>query len=203
MRDDLLRENDEIIRIGRRYLASLASRPVPRGLESGAPFSTTSRPRRAAAALGAFVAVTAIVFLVIVGLGHVVSTRQGASATPSPVRSTATPMSTPPPGEPVPSALTGDWLQIGGSPTEGPDVIFQGNKYELQTNGGTNFGMVAVNGNEIDFFNGDGCGIALPGGVGRYQWSLRSGILHLTPLGMDPCGGRTRPLANQSFTKKG
>jgi hypothetical protein len=201
MPEDPMSENDELLRIARIYFARLASRPVPRGLEPGAPFLPpphTSRPRRALTPLVAFACVAAVLLLVIVGVGHVISSRHGTSATPPPARTAATP----PPGGPVPPALTGDWLLKGSNPTDGPDVIFSGNRFEIQTTGGTSFGRVAVRGSEIDFYNGDVCGISLPGGVGRYQWTLQAGILHFTPLIDDPCGGRTTPLANQSYAKQ-
>jgi hypothetical protein len=206
MRDDPLRGNDELIRLAHTYFARLTAHPVPRTLEPGAPFVTPSqrmsRPRRVVTVL-AFVAVGAAFSLVILGVGHLLSTRLGTSTSQSsPATSAPIPAVSPPPGGPVPAALSGDWLQKGNNPSVGPDVIFSGTKYELVTTGGMTFGRVAVNGNEIDFYNGDGCAIPLPGGVGRYEWSLLSGVLHFTPLQTDPCGGRTRPLANQSFVKQ-
>ncbi|HVS05050.1 MAG TPA: hypothetical protein VHK65_02650 [Candidatus Dormibacteraeota bacterium] len=43
-------------------------------------------------------------------------------------------------------------------------------------------GNLVDNNSEIDFFNGISCD-----GVGRYTWTLPSGLLHLTLIS-DPCG---------------
>src|ERR1700730_8228937 len=201
MPEDPLRGNDDLVRIARTYFKRLTSEQVPRSLEGHAPFLTAPRrrslPRRAATSVIAFVALAAALTLVV-GVSHELSARQGVSATSMPrVASVATPTAALPPGGPAPPALSGDWHQ--GDTTNGSDLILNGNRYEIQTSGGFSFGLVAVNGNEIDFFNGDVCGIPLPGGVGRYRWSLQNGVLYLTPLNSDPCGGRTRPLANQSY----
>ena len=47
-------------------------------------------------------------------------------------------------------------------------------------------GEVVVNKGEIDFFNGELCGLQLPDGVGRYRWALAGGVLHLALIS-DPC----------------
>jgi len=210
MPEDPLGENDELLHIARRYFSRLASRPMPRGLEPYAPFSASShrssRPRLAVNAVLAFAAVAAVLSLIVVGVGHELGARQGTPATSSrPQTSTANPVVSPPPGGPVPSVLTGDWVSPSkdNNPSDATDLILHGSRFEIQTSGGLSFGMVAVNGSEIDFFNGDVCRIGLPGGVGRYHWSVQGGILHLTPLNVDPCGGRTGPLANASYTKQG
>ena len=208
MPEHLPQENDELIRIARAYFEKLASGPVPRGLAPNAPFSTPSHrrswPRRTVTSVLAFAITAAVVSLIVVGIGHVLVTRSGPSATPrpSPV-STATPKPSPPPGGPVPVALTGHWVSPSPaiSSSDTTDLILRGSSFEIQTSGGFSFGMVAVNGDEIDFFNGDVCRIPLPGGIGRYRWTLNGGLLHLTPLNIDPCGGRTGPLANATYTK--
>ena len=61
-------------------------------------------------------------------------------------------------------------------------------------------GNVVVNADEIDFFNGDQCGIPLPGGVGRYRWTLSGALLHFAALSDDPCG-RTEDLADQNYQR--
>jgi hypothetical protein len=71
-----------------------------------------------------------------------------------------------------------------------------------QTSGDTNFGDLVVNGTEIDFYNGDGCGLALPDGVGRYRWSLHGATLSFAPLDQDPCGMRSTHLSNQIYAKR-
>ncbi len=72
--------------------------------------------------------------------------------------------------------------------------------YVLRDSGEHGTGDIVVNGNEIDFFSGTLCSLALPQGVGRYQWTLHGATLHLTPLNVDPCG-RGDLLTNQSYTK--
>ncbi|HWW09154.1 MAG TPA: hypothetical protein VNY76_02800 [Candidatus Acidoferrales bacterium] len=209
MPEDPLRENDELLRVARSYFTSLASAPVPRSLESHTllptPSRRTSGARRAVTSALAFAAVAAALFLIVFGVGHVLVQRHGTPATLQPsARATATPAVSPPPGGPVPARLNGNWVSPAptGNPDDAAHLILQGAKFEIQTSGGFSFGMVAVNGNEIDFFNGDVCRIPLPGGVGRYQWTLSGNSLHLTPLNIDPCGGRTRPLANATYIKQ-
>lgn len=55
-----------------------------------------------------------------------------------------------------------------------------------------------MNGDEIDFFNGDQCGMPLPGGIGRYNWTVSGGSLHLMALNDDPCG-RSEDLADITY----
>jgi hypothetical protein len=206
MPEDLLSNTDDLRRIAHAYFARLTSQPVPRSLEGHAPFVTpqpTSRVPRVITSLVAFVVLAAAVLLVSVRVGEELSNRQRASSTPPPTAtSTVAPTGSAPPGGSVPVTLTGDWILRTMTPSTSPDLIFQGNTYELITSGGLSFGNVAVNANEIDFFNGSMCRIPLPGGVGRYRWSLHSGVLQFTPLNADPCGGRTRPLANQSYVRQ-
>ena len=124
-----------------------------------------------------------------------------------------------PAGGPVPAQLLGDWLMpaaaaqaISGScPT--PVTVstcmfrltFTATTYNWTTNvagftdGG---GDVVVNGNEIDFFNGQACSTDLPQGVGRYTWTLTNGVLHFVLLNTDICP-RQPFLANQSYTRTG
>ncbi len=59
-------------------------------------------------------------------------------------------------------------------------------------------GNVVVNGSEMDFFNDSGCGFRLPGGLGRYTWTLSGTVLHFTPLNADPYD-RSAWLANRNF----
>jgi hypothetical protein len=210
MPDDV-KGNDELVEIARRYFARLAAGPVPRGLEAGAAFSAPpkrwSRPRWAVSTPLVFVAVATVLFLVIVSAGHVLTTRRNASVTPPPTASVVRPTATPPPGGPVPSVLNGAWVQTNPPLSQPPTLTFYGgNKFELQVSsrgfgGGVSFGSAVVNGSELDLFNGDTCGIPLPGGVGRYQWTLHSGVLHLTRLNEDPCSMRGLIVANQSYTR--
>jgi hypothetical protein len=59
-------------------------------------------------------------------------------------------------------------------------MTLTGTDYRL----GEAFGNIAVNGNQVAFFNGP-CDA-----VGVYQWSVHGGILHFTLIGDDPCGRR-------------
>jgi hypothetical protein len=206
MPEDPLTNADDLRRIASRYFARLATQPVPRSLERHAPFVAPrrmSRVPRLITSLVAFVLLAAVVLLVSVRVGEELSNRQRVSSTPPPsAASTVSPTASAPPGGAVPMTLAGDWVLRGTTSSSGPDLVFQANTYELITNGGVSFGNVALNGNQIEFFNGSMCRISLPGGVGRYRWSLHGGVLQFTPLNADPCGGRTRPLANQTYVRQ-
>jgi len=115
---------------------------------------------------------------------------------------TRTLAASPPPGGPVPSQLIGDWVQMGSStPSDTVDLILNATTFSFATSGESNFGDIVVNGTEIDFFNGDGCGLRLPDGIGRYNWTLGNGTLHFKPLAQDPCDMRSSHLADQTYTK--
>ena len=61
-------------------------------------------------------------------------------------------------------------------------------------------GDIVVNGDEIDFFNGDSCGLQLPQGVGRYRWKLSGTTLTFTGITVDPCG-RVNRLDGATYMK--
>jgi hypothetical protein len=93
----------------------------------------------------------------------------------------------------VPGQLQGDWFfrRVDGW----VQLTLDGNDYKLQGYHNAGFGEAAngnvvVNGDEIDFFNGDQCGMPLPGGVGRYRWTLSGELLLFATLNDDPCGRR-------------
>jgi hypothetical protein len=115
--------------------------------------------------------------------------------------SSPSPSASPPPCGPVPAQLQGDrfyhrddgWVQL----------TLNGEQYGLRGVQNPHFGApaegsVVVNGDEIDFFNGDQCGIGLPGGIGRYRWTVTGGDLALSPLNEDPCG-RSEDLADIQY----
>jgi hypothetical protein len=83
-----------------------------------------------------------------------------------------------PSGDPVPQELAGLWY-LGTSVFT---MRLSGNNYVLT---GTN-GNVVVTANEIVFFNGTGCNMPLPGGIGRYSWTLSDTSLHFVRVA-DPC----------------
>jgi hypothetical protein len=211
MREEPLHENDELVRIARRYFVRLTDGPVPRGLQPGAPFATPSprwtRPRWVLSPPVVFISVAAVLFLVIASTGHLLTPRRSAPVTPPPM-SAVRPTATPPPGGPVPAVLNGSWLQKNTARSQPPMLtLYNGNRFELQISsltygGGVSFGSVVVNGSEIDLFNGNICAIPLPSGVGRYRWTVQNGVLHFTPLNEDPCSMRSYFVANQSYTRQ-
>jgi hypothetical protein len=130
------------------------------------------------------------------------------------------PAVSPPPGGPVPAQLQGNWFlapaavdailghEDGNSCPSPPVAVTATNCFFLLNLTATTFhlegtgidtgsGNVVVNGNEIDFFNGALCYLQLPDGVGRYRWTLKSGVLRLTLIS-DPCN-RAPYMANQSW----
>jgi hypothetical protein len=111
-----------------------------------------------------------------------------AAISPSPTP-TANPTPTPA-GGPAPPPLAGSWgatTAIGGVVE---NMTLSGFNYRL----GEAFGNIAVNGNQISFFNGP-CNA-----VGVYGWTVHGGILHFTLIGDDPCGRRP-DLDNRSYRK--
>ena len=107
----------------------------------------------------------------------------GSAITPAASQraSSPTPSAAPsgwPTGDPVPPELAGSRYD----PT-GLRLIFSGNEYTFVGAGG---GNLVVNGNEIALFNGFNCGEPLPGGIGRYSWTLTGATLNIVKL-VDPC----------------
>jgi len=98
-----------------------------------------------------------------------------------------------PSGGPVPTELSGVW-RLG---TSAGTMRLSGNTYAF----GQSNGNVVVNGTEIAFFNGSGCGISLPGGVGRYSWAVSGSEVSFVALAPDPCG-RSDLLAGVTWTKR-
>jgi hypothetical protein len=142
-------------------------------------------------------------------------------STPSANQPTPSAGSSPPAGGPVPAQLLGDWLlpataanaymasvsETCPTPLAVATCMFKltftattyyfGINAPGRTSGG---GDAGVNGTEIDFFNGQACGLQLPDGVGRYTWTLSAGVLHFTSVNQDPCP-RSPLLANQSYSR--
>jgi hypothetical protein len=114
------------------------------------------------------VAITAAIFAI-----HSASSNSAPAAPPSAPR-----------GGPVPAQLDGAWKQVAEPSVV---IILTGTNYALSGGGLTGAGKVAVNGSEIDFYNGSACSIALPGGIGKYRWTISAGVLAFTPLNSDPC----------------
>jgi hypothetical protein len=89
-----------------------------------------------------------------------------------------------PQGGPVPPSLYGAWREVADPAVV---MILAGTDFALSGNGLSGVGKVAVNGSEIDFYNGTGCGLALPGGIGKYRMTISGGLLMFSPLNSDPC----------------
>ena len=66
-------------------------------------------------------------------------------------------------------------------------------RYNFQGTSPSGPGDLVVNNTEIDFFNAPECK-----DIGRYTWTLSSGVLHLTALNTDTCG-RSSYLQDHSF----
>jgi hypothetical protein len=64
-------------------------------------------------------------------------------------------------------------------------------------------GDLAVDGDEVAFFNAAICGLTLPDGVGRYRWKVKDRKLHFQVIGKEPCGGRSDILDDSTYTKVG
>lgn len=100
----------------------------------------------------------------------------------------------------VPVSIQGDWTTQPSDPGVNRVVLtLMAHNYVLLTLGRST-GDVVVNADEIDFFNATPCDIPLPGGVGRYRWTLSGVSLRLAPLNDDPCP-RSDDLANKTFAK--
>lgn len=102
-----------------------------------------------------------------------------------------------PPGGEVPQALSGLWYEASHPST----ITLQGNDYTVVQPGAGARGNVVVNGDEIDFFNGNLCGLRLPRGVGKYRWELvGDSAVKFTGLNEDPCP-RVDILAGVTWTR--
>ncbi len=102
----------------------------------------------------------------------------------APAGTIASPSPSAPQGGPVPPSLDGAWKQVA-DPTV--VLILSGTDYSSAGPLGSGTGNVAVNGSEIDFFNGSICPTPLPGGIGKYRWTISAGLLIFSPLNSDPC----------------
>jgi hypothetical protein len=93
-----------------------------------------------------------------------------------------------PSGGPTPAELQGSWELVSKS-----GKTFK-NRFELVIPArhygfpiGLVRGEIVAQGNEVDLYNEDLCGLAFPKGVGRYRWTLAGEMLHLDLIGKDPC----------------
>ncbi len=110
--------------------------------------------------------------------------------TTSPPTPTPSPTPSAPPGGTPPPQLAGEWHEMIVPVSLGEYLTLAGTTYVL----GSATGSISVDGHQIYFYDGP-CGQ-----VGLYQWTILGHILHLTPVGDDPCG-RMTDLANHSFLR--
>jgi hypothetical protein len=157
-------------RSGRRSVDGSPSKTQPRRAASPRPVI-----QLAATVLIVVLATAAIVTFLELRFSDVGMAPAGAITRPSP---------SPPQGSPVPAQLDGAWKQVR-DPTV--VMILTGTDFSSAGPAGSSAGKVAVNGSEIDFYNGTLCTIALPGGIGKYRWTISAGLLIFSPLNSDPC----------------
>jgi hypothetical protein len=136
-----------------------------------------------------------LVVLGMSGCGGQANPTAQASPSPSPLPTVAVSACvTHPAGAPAPATPGPGWPAGGAVPAELAGSWALG-EFCLRLNGytydfGAGRGNVVVNGTEIDFFNGEACGKALPDGVGRWKWAVDGTKLTMSLLGGDPCGRR-------------
>jgi hypothetical protein len=113
-----------------------------------------------------------------------------------------------PPGGPAPPELEGTWVLV--SPPADPgepesQLELSGRHYDTsrRASGGLPNGQIAVDGNEIAFFNTPQCELFLPEGVGHYRWKVSGERLHLDVIGKDPCTVRDSFLKHVIYERAG
>ena len=108
------------------------------------------------------------------------------------------------PGDPAPTELQGTWRLVSGSEELGPiRLVISERRAHVSRGGASSQGDLVVNGSEIAFFNSAVCGLMLPEGVGRYRWRVNGKMLHLEPIGKDPCGLRVTVFADATYERSG
>jgi hypothetical protein len=187
---------------------------VENNMETGTDLRGSGISKRTIAILIAVV--SAVAFLASSCGQSTSSAKLPTAANPSTpaVVATAPPVVYAPPGGPVPAQLLGAWFLSTASvdatigcqaPLSAANCRLSLNltatKYSFAGTLPSGPGEVVVNNTEIDFFNASQCDSQGPAGLGRYTWTLASGVLHLAPLNSDPCG-RSTYLTNQSFYRK-
>jgi hypothetical protein len=125
------------------------------------------------------------------------SSTAGETTAPAPT----TAQSGVPPGGPAPPELQGTWKLVSDSAEKGLLFVISEEHYRVPTHFA--HGDLAVEGNEIAFFNAAICGLTLPDGVGHYRWAVKGESLRFEPIGEDPCGGRGDILGNETYKRVG
>lgn len=105
-----------------------------------------------------------------------------------------------PTGGTAPTELQGTWKLVSGNALEKGTLFVIGDRhYRVPTH--LAHGDLAVNGNQIAFFNAAICGLTLPEGIGRYHWTVKGGALHFQVIGEEPCGGRADILDGTTYER--
>jgi hypothetical protein len=123
------------------------------------------------------------------------SSATGTGTAAAPTR----PQSSVPAGGPAPPELQGTWKLVSDGPDKGLLFVISDQHYRVPTR--LAHGDLAVDGDEIAFFNAAICGLTLPDGVGRYRWRVEEEKLHFQVIGKEPCGGRKDILADSTYRK--
>lgn len=175
----------------RTYLEEQSMEPFPTGMDQRiirrAQIGATRAPNRSWLSQAAGAAALAVL-AVGIGLGILYARSHASPAGhPPTLRTSTSPTPAPPPGGPAPAELQGQWVDTSG----GGRLVIRPDSWVW---GGAR-GELVVLGDEIDLYNGRTCGIRLPGGVGRYRWSISGGLLRFDQLAPDPCTDRPQEFA--------
>jgi hypothetical protein len=152
---------------------------------------------------GCVIVVGALFALTLMGCGGE-STATGTTGAPAssptaPASSTSTGTGAPS-GDAAPAQLQGTWKLVSGNALEKGILFVIGDRhYRVPTY--LAHGDLAVNGNQIAFFNAAICGLTLPEGIGRYHWTVKGGALHFQVIGEEPCGGRADILDGTTYER--
>ena len=137
------------------------------------------------------------------GGGSAATGTTGASASPPTAPASSTSKGTAAlAGDAAPAKLQGTWKLVSGNALEkGLLFVITDRHYRVPTR--LAHGDLAVNGNQIAFFNAAICGLQLPDGIGRYRWTVEGGTLHFELIGEEPCGGRSDILEHATYKRVG
>jgi hypothetical protein len=117
------------------------------------------------------------------------TTRQPSTPRPTPSRPPATASA---PVNPAPAELRGTWLTTVGQTRV--ELTIQANTYRIVRGGNSGQGKVEVVDDVIRFYGANLCS-----GFGRYTWETVEDRLTFTPLGPEPCAGRTDVLVGTTY----
>jgi hypothetical protein len=133
----------------------------------------------------ASLAAVAVLCLVLMSCAR----ESGSEATSQPAtEATSTRASSGPTGDTAPAELQGTWKLVSNNPYRGLVVVITDSHYRVVERFA--HGDLAVNGDEVAFFNAQICGLALPDGVGRYRWTVKGSRLISRPWATIRAGER-------------